>query len=585
MKRKWSYVLVFVLIAMLLAGCKAATSETNKSVAETSSQNEKEQEFDENAWEADRKTGDATAMQGEKKEQDNQDVSTNGDSKNPQVLLAQIHSYYEVIKDPENEYRPISVVEYPILTLGDAEKENYPLLSKSLEKAGTKQQSESRKILSENAEVFLEWEKMMEDSEDSEVYFTDEIRAKVLRADSNVFTAEMKYYGFSGGVHGYYCYSGESYDTKTGKKLGLTDVVKDTRQMFALVNEKLLADYPEVAFIDLEEYFEEVSVQDLCWSLGYEGILFYFNPYELASYADGMQTVMISFAEAPDLFEEKYKQVPDSYAFAINDEASVCLDVDGDGETESLSIQSRQIDDYGETTWVATLGDTSYSDSNAICFSHESYIVKMNQHYYLYVFETRENDYGYLNVVDLATMRRIDLGNANPNVRPHSSFMDEICRCEYAFTNPSDVLLESRIDVMSTYSGVKHYYIGENGIPYTEESMYQATFNGVLTTNEEIPCSVVDESGTVLEETVLPAGSLLRIARTNGDAIVDLMTVEESQIQLEKFDDIDWKYLKDPSLDLKSGKLYRIEIEKEDWEPMYNGKSALDLFDGIMFAG
>lgn len=49
----------------------------------------------------------------------------------------------------------------------------------------------------------------------------------ILRADENVVSYELFYYDYYGGAHGYNSYTGLTFDTKTGKKLGFYDVITD----------------------------------------------------------------------------------------------------------------------------------------------------------------------------------------------------------------------------------------------------------------------------------------------------------------------------------------------------------------------
>ena len=102
-------------------------------------------------------------------------------------------------------------------------------------------------------------------------------------------------------------------------------------------------------------------------------------------------------------------------------------------------------------------------------------------------------------------------------------------------------------------------------------------------------CSQVinfDIDGNVIQDNAkLPAGTMLRIVRTNDKNIVDVQDgnykVEENEYFSEEYPC--W-YTEEP-LDLSRGTIYRIEYEEIDYEMKINGESIYDLFKGMMFAG
>ena len=75
--------------------------------------------------------------------------------------------------------------------------------------------------------------------------------------------------------------------------------------------EKLKQDYDERIFFEsyqdtIRAGFDEKKTQDdpdIAFTVEPDGISFWFEPYLLAAYASGMQTVHIRFEEAPELFK------------------------------------------------------------------------------------------------------------------------------------------------------------------------------------------------------------------------------------------------------------------------------------------
>ena len=159
-------------------------------------------------------------------------------------------------------------------------------------------------------------------------YYTsyEDYDVNVVRADT-VVTSLLSYdESYSGGVHGSYYYIPVNFDSLTGEELHIHDVVSDSmiNELPGILEEKLLEKYDAEMFFQadtLAETIEEsISMNgDLNFSIGYEGLTFYFQIYELAPYVSGHQTVFLSYADYPGLADEKYTECSNN--FIINLEA------------------------------------------------------------------------------------------------------------------------------------------------------------------------------------------------------------------------------------------------------------------------
>lgn len=578
MKKKQIWLMAIVTGALVLCGCGTKTEPTPESQQQTQTADEETEQ------EASLEETDQEASGKQDEELSEEQI----DDRNLEVL---IEEYYESEHHAKAEYFDVAVARYPMIHLGQEDAKAFPELEKALEDANQKQKKASQDSLKQLAADYKEY---YEDQEEEDInydyYFSDEVSMQVLRADTRVLSLEGYYYGFSGGAHGYYGHGGYNYDTKTGKELQLSDVTTDTEKLLALVAKRLPEEYPEVNFIDLDVYFKETPVEDQVWSLSSTGIKFYFSPYVLASYAEGEQIVFIPFSDQPDLFVEDYSQVPDFYVTPIIEGEHVYVDADGDGALDSLVLNRYYSEtEEGFDIWKATVNEKTYSTEEDYVFGVEGYLVHAGADEYLYLFESRENDYSILKVINLKDMKEVNPGSENMNLHPYGKWNDQVTT-KYAFTNPNDMLFESRMNMMSTYAGWKHYFIGDNGIPYAEEAFYSTDFANVLTAKQDIECQIVDVNGVVLEEkATIPEGSYLRIVRTDGLNIAEMLIVDPDQVSTDGNEDYQWKTLKDTSVDLENATIYRIQTYESDdedaWEILLNGKPAYDQFDGIMFAG
>ena len=104
------------------------------------------------------------------------------------------------------------------------------------------------------------------------------------------------YYWYTGGVHGMYGSLFDIFDLSTGEKLEYNDFFGDS----AYANEKLT---PIIASHLTDSYradgLEYIMKQDYIpkFRVEEEGILFIFNPYEIASFAEGIIEVLVPYSE------------------------------------------------------------------------------------------------------------------------------------------------------------------------------------------------------------------------------------------------------------------------------------------------
>jgi len=122
------------------------------------------------------------------------------------------------------------------------------------------------------------------------------------------------------------------------------------------------------------------------WTIDYLGLTFYFSPGELSD--DGMLTATVSFAEYPELFNEKYMAVPAEYAVEIPLDISFFAELDTDDASEAISISGWYNDernhymDYGIYTDI----DGQYYEEECFVYDLHPYYVKTVDGNYVYLF-------------------------------------------------------------------------------------------------------------------------------------------------------------------------------------------------------
>lgn len=134
-------------------------------------------------------------------------------------------------------------------------------------------------------------------------------------------------------------YRGYNFDTETGKLLTLVDVITDTDKLCKLLEEQLRSRYPDIAFGEnLAEQIRQSwnDADGTAWILGYQGIYFYFLPTALGMEGEDMLQAAVTFLQAPELFVEKYRQVPIAYSIELRDSIPLLYDLDMNGVLDEI---------------------------------------------------------------------------------------------------------------------------------------------------------------------------------------------------------------------------------------------------------
>ena len=148
--------------------------------------------------------------------------------------------------------------------------------------------------------------------------FEDNRDIYVRRADSLVVSLLEFGSSYMGGAHGMYGFTGKTFDTYTGKEMQLTDIFTSPAAMTDAIKQQLMFDYPKASFqgsngASMREMVDQLAKEGhLFWTMDPRGVTFYFNPYILGSYAEGVFTTTLLYSERPDIFKH------DQYTEAIS---------------------------------------------------------------------------------------------------------------------------------------------------------------------------------------------------------------------------------------------------------------------------
>lgn len=341
----------------------------------------------------------------------------------------------------------------------------------------------------------------------------------IRRADSMVLSVLEECFDYAGGAHGYNYFNSVNFDAQTGERITLEAVVKDVSSLPEILDIELTEKYPDIIFFSdplsemLQDYFgSHDSSPYLVWTLDYEGVTFYFGSYDIASYADGLQQVTISYTEYPHILEEKFFQtMPSDYVLKLTDAGMDSdIDLDRDGVTDYISVRRIfDIDMYMSNAYDVTVNGNTFRQEK-YCYTAEPYLVKDGDKNYLYVQSTADSDF-----------KSVDVYEITPNsVKYIASFNGSLD----GFTNSADFAVNRRFDMLSTYDAAGKCYVGEDGMPVAKSGVYTINREIIITSTVDISAELVDEGGNLLGTTyTFATGTNFELKTTDGETYIDVL--------------------------------------------------------------
>ena len=568
MKKRIISTSLVLTIALLAAAC-GNTAEEN---ANALSQNEQQTEA---AWQ------ESEQQETEKQNAEKENAADSGEEQDENAPLGIYktelsNSYFEMLND--NYYSLYATNQY---FLADEKTTlRYPELADALMQL--KEQKEHNFDMA--TESLLDSQQFMIETESYPIDLTDYTECRVLRADNVLFSFIETNENYYGGAHGMYSVAGYAFDVETGKNLSFTDIVVDETKIRDLIAEKLDEEYGDIFFDDIHNLIDQYDFNSLCWSISYFDVTLYFNPYDLGPYASGSQQVVFPFSEYADLFDEKYLSVPEQFVTQLSEYEQFCLDVNGDGKNEDIGLSSKYLEDDCLSVLISV--DGKETDSDSWSYRIDTYLIKVQNKVYLYLFEHHENDYVTLKVYDFAKEDFVENDNANLYIPEKSNFeeRDNISFCESTgpvFSNPGKVRMASRLETLSTYQGTKEYHVNESGMLVTDDDYYDVEVSFLIKTLEDIPCQIVSgEEMNTSESGTIPAGTFVKIISATEDKV---FVVEAIGYAPDENNDM-YGFYEDDNTKYNTEEIFCIQLDEEFGNTL-NGRDVWELFDGLMYAG
>lgn len=383
-----------------------------------------------------------------------------------------------------------------------------------------------------------------------------EAKMFVKRADDEVLAIEELVSSYTGGAHGYSYYVTNNFDVRTGEQISLEKVIIDQDSLPEILETEISEKYPDLAAWQgslstiLGDYVARTDGEyqpEFTWTLGYDGVTFYFSNYEIGSYADGLQQVTVCYSEYPQIFEGSYfENVDEDYVIAYdNIWSGADTDLNDDGVTDYISVTRNYNGDmdFSESYDVTVNGNTFTQE--IYCYDLDTYLVRSGECNYLYVQRTVENDYQSVCVFQI-TENSVE-------------YMGEFSGGMVSFTNSSDFKIAKRMDLLSTFFALADCSVGSDGMPVEKDGIYKVQNEISIVSTTELTADLLDENGEFIgESSTFPSGTKFQFAVTDGNTFVDMITSDGQRCRL---------YVQD------------------EWPPKVNGMNAEECFEALWYAG
>ena len=352
--------------------------------------------------------------------------------------------------------------EYSPVTLWYDAAGEYPQLAEALEQTANmakRSMEEEYDNLCASVGEDLPW------TEGTQETWVSTLDIQVRRADSVSVSLLSDSYSDYGWIEDFRGMHGTNYDTQTGQVLALDDVVEVNNELAQAVLKELNSHMWAGDFYaddTVEAYFANTPHEDISWTLDYNGVTFYFADGELAEAGNGRQTATVSFAEYPQLFNDKYMAVPEAYIVELPMDSSFFTDLDGDGDLEELNVTGWYNSDVGlyGSFGIYTDTDGHYHYEECYADGFWPYYVKTAEGgHHLYLF-CAQNEGAFptftLMVYDVSDGKLTFVGekNVGPAYIPADSYLVP--------TDPEQLYLD---DFDSMAQNLMIFAVGADGLP------------------------------------------------------------------------------------------------------------------------
>ncbi|MEI6286912.1 MAG: DUF3298 domain-containing protein [Bacillota bacterium] len=119
----------------------------------------------------------------------------------------------------------------------------------------------------------------------------------------NILSVAMSEYSFAGGAHGMAFQYAHTIDLLSGKEIVLSALFNDKSDWKGMINAYITS---EIKYYQRDLKFEGIK-DDQNYYLSNQGLVIFFNPYEIGPWVEGMPTFVIPYRIFSFTFSDDYK--------------------------------------------------------------------------------------------------------------------------------------------------------------------------------------------------------------------------------------------------------------------------------------
>ncbi|MBQ3054727.1 MAG: DUF3298 domain-containing protein [Oscillospiraceae bacterium] len=408
------------------------------------------------------------------------------------------------------------------LKLSDRDADKYPKLASTFQTLNTEAAKDGKALLfdlNSAREELLQWH--------DELSLDGEADIIPQRADNRAVSYLEAVYVYEGGAHPNYTYTGHTFDPNTGEEMKLEQVVTDPAVLPELLAGILHEKYQDVVFSDLSGTFSEYAPEDYSWTIDYQGITFWFSPYEIAAYAAGLLSAKVFFADSPELFPQELTQAPSAYALEILTDHEMEFFFDGKTTVHSGTMP----DPYGSYEMLSVdVNGAHYVDEINYAYSFDKYLVCMGNDLYLYVTSYSDGDYNEFVALKLGdTISEIArLRHTQPDSEAVGDSAEDFVVYRPFLNDPNAISLSTTLQLLGTRQGVANYKVGGGGVPEMTDRALSLEGGNSVTSKLPLKVLLLPEE----EETEIPSGTEFSPLRTDGKSYVEARLPDGKEVRL-----------------------------------------------------
>ena len=388
------------------------------------------------------------------------------------------------------------------------------------------------------------------DLQESETFYGYSLYQTVTtaRADDKVLSFRDDTYQYTGGAHGMFFREGINFDSQSGKRLALRDVVSDwdnfSTEATACVVYHLKESYGEELFDDYVTSVEAMWEEGVepTWYLDASSLVIVIPEYLVGPYSIGTPEIHLSYVDFGHYIKDIYLPGSERCVAILQENQELYLKLPGIYEEVPLMLQYEWVDEVLNCSlWLGeNEKQLEYFD-----VLKDAYIVKNETDVYCLIeVDMASDDYvTYVYRLTDGVIEEVSMLGASIN---------------QGNINSEEIMMESWVYLLGTYGGMKNYRFDNNRKLITEDEEYQLLNNSyVLKTTVDLPV-LLDET-----ESILPAGSQMILIATDGESYVKFLIQETGQVGI---------------LNLQSG-------ESVDYRVVINGMDETECFEFLPYAG